>query len=82
MSIGDGEAVDDVIALTDTYDELIRVVGRNIRDYGDPVFVRIGFEFNGAWNRYHLGLYPIAFRKFVDLLREEGAHNIATIWCC
>lgn len=51
MSIGDGEAVDDVIALTDTYDELIRTVGRVIRDFGDPMFVRIGFEFNGSWKR-------------------------------
>lgn len=41
----------------------------------------IGFEFNGPWNGYNQGLYPIAFRRFVDLLREEGAHNIVTIWC-
>lgn len=81
MSIGDGEPVDDVIALSDRYDDLIRTVGRVIRDYGDPVFVRIGFEFNGAWNGYHPGVYPVAFRKFVDLLREEGADNFATIWC-
>lgn len=81
MKIGDGEPVDDVIALTDTYDDLIRAIGRVIRDFGDPVFVRIGFEFNGSWNGYHPGLYPIAFRKFVDLLRAEGADNIATIWC-
>lgn len=81
LSIGDGEAVDDVIALTDTYDDLIRTVGRVIREFGDPVFIRIGFEFNGSWNNYHPGLYPVAFRKFVDLLREEGATNFATIWC-
>ena len=81
LSIGDGEPVDDIIALTDTYDDLIRSIGRIIRDFGDPVFIRIGFEFNGSWNRYHPGLYPKAFRKFVDLLREEGAANFATIWC-
>ncbi|MFY9390942.1 MAG: glycosyl hydrolase [Limnochordia bacterium] len=81
MSIGDGEAVDDVIARTTRYDGLIRAVGRIIRDYAAPVFVRIGFEFNGPWNGYNQGLYPIAFRRFVDLLREEGAHNIVTIWC-
>jgi hypothetical protein len=80
MSIGDGQPVDDVIALSDTYDDLIRAVGRVIRDFGDPVFVRIGFEFNGSWNGYHPGIYPKAFRKFVDLLREE-ANNFATIWC-
>ncbi|HEX9891175.1 MAG TPA: hypothetical protein VGB28_03870, partial [Actinomycetota bacterium] len=27
------------------------------------------------------GLYPVAFRRFVDLLREEGADNVATVWC-
>ena len=81
MSIGEGQAVDDVIAQSDTYDEQIRIVGRAIRDYGDPVFVRIGFEFNGSWNNYHPGQYPVAFRKFVDLLRAEGADNIVTIWC-
>lgn len=81
LSIGDGQPVDDVIALTDTYDGLIRTIGRVLRDFGDPVFVRIGFEFNGSWNKYHPGLYPKAFRKFVDLLRDEGATNFATIWC-
>lgn len=81
MSIGDGQPVDDVIALSDTYDDLIWAVGRVIRDFGDPVFVRIGFEFNGSWNGYHPGIYPKAFRKFVDLLRAEGADNFATIWC-
>lgn len=81
MSIGDGEAVDDLIALTDRYDDLIRTIGGVIRDFGDPVFVRIGFEFNGSWNNYHPGLYPLASRKFVDLVREEGAENFATIWC-
>jgi hypothetical protein len=81
MAMGDGQSVDDVIAQTTRYDELIRELGRVIKEYGDPVFVRIGFEFNGKWNNYHAGLYPIAFRKFVDLLREEGADNFATIWC-
>src|SRR5690606_33104908 len=81
LSVGSGEAVDDAIANTDRYDDLIRSIGRIIRDFGDPVFVRIGFEFNGRWNAYHPGLFPKAFRKFVDLLREEGAANFATIWC-
>lgn len=81
MTIGEGEPVDDVIAQSDTYDDLIRAIGRAIRDHGDPVFVRIGFEFNGSWNGYHPGVYPAAFRKVVDLLREEGARNFSTIWC-
>ncbi|HHT25646.1 MAG TPA: hypothetical protein GXZ82_00165 [Firmicutes bacterium] len=81
MAIGDGQSVDDVIAQTTRYDGLIRELGRVIKEYGDPVFVRIGFEFNGKWNNYHAGLYPMAFRKFVDLLREEGADNFAAIWC-
>lgn len=81
MTIGDGEPVDDVIAGSDAYDDLIRAIGRAIRDHGEPVFVRIGFEFNGSWNGYHAGLYPAAFRRFVDLLRGEGAQNFETIWC-
>jgi hypothetical protein len=81
FSIGDGQPIDDVIAYNDTYDRLISELGEVIKEYGRPVFVRLGFEFNGPWNGYHPGTYPKAFRKVVDLFREAGAYNFAAVWC-
>ena len=46
-----------------------------------PVYLRIGVEFDGAWNRgYEKKLsYILAFRHFVDVLRDQGVKNVATV---
>ncbi|MBB6093502.1 hypothetical protein HNQ60_002383 [Povalibacter uvarum] len=47
-----------------------------------PVYLRIGYEFDGTWN---LGYddrktYITAFRRIVDGLRTRGANNVAFVW--
>lgn len=79
---GEGkQSIDHEIARGDYYDARIRDLARRIRDVGGPIFVRIGGEFNGAWFGYHSSLYPIAYRRIVEMFRDEGAHNAAFVWC-
>lgn len=45
-----------------------------------PVFLRIGFEFDGPWNRYERVAYINAFRHIKDKLDEQGVTNVAYVW--
>lgn len=51
-----------------------------IRDARRPVLLRIGYEFDGPWNRYEPEPYKAAFRHVVERLRERGADNVASVW--
>ncbi len=77
----DGETVDDVFANTDELDGYIDTLAAAFRRYGRPIFFRIAYEVNGAWNAYHPYILPRAFRKLVEGVRERGADNFATVWC-
>jgi len=74
-------ALDEEIANTNKHDQLIKKYAKIVADYKKPVFVRIGFEFEGFWNGYQPYEYPKAFRKAVNIFREEGADNAAFVWC-
>jgi hypothetical protein len=75
------QSIDHEIASSDRYDERIADVARRIRNVGGPVFVRIGGEFNGDWFDYHPYAYPIAYRRIVEIFREQETDNAAFIWC-
>jgi len=74
----DGAPIDVAIATSTDYDAALAAV---VAEYGDPLFIRIGFEFNGAWNGYTPGVYPIAYRKTVEAFRAAGVDHAAYIWC-
>lgn len=47
-----------------------------------PVYLRIGYEFNGlAWNGYRPEPYRDAFRRIADALRARPGLPVATVWC-
>jgi hypothetical protein len=73
--------IDDEIANTTKYDGRIHDLATIAREYGKPVMMRIGGEFNGWWNGYHPYDFPKAFRKIVTMFRQAGADNVAFIWC-
>ncbi len=62
-------------------DEEIRLGARYIKTLKVPVFIRPGFEFNARGRGYRKEHYPAAFRRIVDIYREEGADNVAFVWC-
>ncbi|NQT35674.1 T9SS type A sorting domain-containing protein [bacterium] len=73
--------LDSVFALTDELDNYIDTLEIAFNRVDRPFFLRIGFEFNGNWNPYHPFIYPLAFRKLVEELRDRGIDNFATVWC-
>jgi hypothetical protein len=45
-----------------------------------PVFLRVGYEFNGAWNGYDAVRYVSAFRHIGAAIRGCGLENVALVW--
>jgi hypothetical protein len=73
--------IDDEVASSSAFDSRIGDLAQTIREFGKPVIVRIGGEFNGPWNGYHPYDYPKAFRKIVDMFRAAQVENAAFVWC-
>lgn len=61
-------------------DKSIDKLGDWIRKVSRPVFLRIGYEFDGAWNNYDPELYKLAFKWIVSRLRFKGVHNFVSVW--
>lgn len=59
-----------------------RQLARFIRLLDRPVWLRIGYEFDGGWNHGYENTerYVAAFRRIVDVLREERAENVEFVW--
>ena len=64
------------------FDAEIRQLARFISLVDGPVYLRIGYEFDGAWNQGYENprRYVAAWQRIVDVLRQEGAENFATVW--
>jgi transcriptional regulator CtsR len=47
-----------------------------------PVYLRIGYEFDGTWNAGYQNQtnYINAFRRIVTVLRNQGVTNVAYVW--
>lgn len=63
-------------------DEALRKLARRLRDLGNPVWLRIGYEFNLSFEPHDPDAYRDFFPHIVELFRAEGAHNVAATWCC
>jgi len=45
-----------------------------------PIFIRIGYEFEGPWNNYGSSNYKEAWRQIVHIFDEEEVQNVAYVW--
>ncbi len=81
MTNGNGAASDVEIATTSLHDRVLTEIGETLAEFGKPLFIRLGFEFNGTWNGYTPGIYPIAYRKMADIFHAAGVDQAAYIWC-
>lgn len=63
-------------------DQLIKRLGQFIADIAPrPVFLRIGYEFDGhAWNHYDRENYLAAYRRVKDVLDAMEVNNVAYVW--
>ena len=68
--IAAGDMDDKITRMCDTFAEI-----------GRPVYLRIGYEFNGEWNNYEPELYKKAWRRMASLVYAHSFDQIALVWC-
>lgn len=51
-----------------------------LADQERPVFLRIGYEFDGPWNCYNQDFYKAAYRYVKERIDALDASNVATVW--
>ncbi|MBL7068594.1 MAG: hypothetical protein ISS34_01875 [Candidatus Omnitrophica bacterium] len=61
-------------------DQSIDFLGKWMKEFGRPVYLRIGYEFDYPGNGYESGRYKEAYRYIVDRLRKNGIENVAYVW--
>ncbi|MET0262719.1 MAG: glycosyl hydrolase, partial [Rariglobus sp.] len=61
-------------------DAAIEKLARWIKSAQRPVFLRIGYEFDGSWNHYKPEPYREAFRRIVTIFRRLEVTNCAYVW--
>ena len=64
------------------FDPQIIHLARLIKKLDRPVFLRVGYEFDGTWNQGYADRqrYVAAWRRIVDIVRHEGAVTAVTVW--
>ncbi len=64
------------------FDAEIRQLGRFCGLIEGPVYLRIGYEFDGAWNQGYENTenYVDAWRRIVDVLERSGVDNVEFVW--
>lgn len=69
--VAKGELDDNIVRLA----EFLKGLGER------PVFLRIGYEFDGyPWNNYEREDYLRAYKRIVNILNEQGVTNTAYVW--
>ncbi len=63
------------------WDENIKRFARFAKNHSDTaIYLRLGFEFDGNWNRYKPEEFKSAWQRFVTVMRQEGVTNVAYVW--
>lgn len=63
------------------HDALIEELGEWIKSSNRPVFLRIGYEFDGwGWNNYKKRPYLAAWQRIHDLFTTMDINNVAFVW--
>lgn len=64
-----------------TYDAELVQMARDFKSHGAPIYARPGVEIANSWNAYTPSVFPQAWRRMVDVFRQEGADNVSFVWC-
>ena len=75
-----GTGEEDVKELTSVYRAHVDEMITALKDTDRPVYLRIGYEFDGPWNCYQTEPYKQAFRYIKTRIDAMDADNIATVW--
>ncbi|GAA4271212.1 hypothetical protein GCM10022258_05050 [Aquimarina gracilis] len=81
----DGQGEDHPNGLTEIVnglhnDELDKFTAFANRNTPRPIYLRIGYEFDGPWNNYDPNKYKAAYRYIVDYLNQKQVTNVAYVW--
>ncbi len=66
--------------LNGTYDEVIVQYAQWAKTVDRPIYLRLGYEFDGPHNAFEPEEYVEAYRYIVDIMRAEGVTNVAYVW--
>jgi len=64
------------------YDNELRVLCKILKKLKNPVFLRIGYEFNNPTHNYNPKEFILAWKHIVKLFRKNKVDNVAFVWCC
>lgn len=62
------------------YDHAIREFSTWAKAAQRPIYLRMGYEFDGPHNELEPEEYVKAYRHIADMIRAEGANNVAFVW--
>lgn len=62
------------------YNKIIKKYADWAKSTNRPIYLRIGYEFDGPHNELEPKQYVKAYRRIVNLLRKKGVNNIAFVW--
>lgn len=62
------------------YDHVIKKYSDWAKSIDRPIYLRIGYEFDGPHNELEPKAYVKAYHHVVDLMRKEGVTNVAFVW--
>ncbi len=62
------------------YDHVVKKYAAWAKSVNRPIYLRMGYEFDGTHNEFEPEEYVKAYKHIANLLREEGADNIAFVW--
>jgi hypothetical protein len=83
LSIVESDAADGLARIAaGEFDRNIKQLAAFISKIDKPVYLRIGYEFDGGWNAGYekADNYIAAWRRIVDGLREAGASKVEYVW--
>ena len=63
-----------------SYDRVIKKFGKWAKSIDRPIYLRIGYEFDGPHNELDPTEYVKAYRRIVDIMRDQGVDNVAFVW--
>lgn len=63
-----------------TYDSVIKAYCDWVKTIDRPVYLRLGYEFDGPHNVLKPTEYIEAYKHIVDIMRAEGVTNVAYVW--
>ena len=62
------------------YDKVVKRYSAWAKSIDRPIYLRIGYEFDGPHNELEPKEYVKAYKHIVNLMRAEGVNNIAFVW--